>query len=73
MKIATWNVNSLRVRLEQVIEWLKRVQPDVLGLQETKMTDENFPASAFEEIGYTAVFSGQPTYNGVALISRQSP
>lgn len=73
MKIATWNVNSLRVRLEQVIEWLKRVQPDVLGLQETKMTDENFPASAFEEIGYTAVFSGQPTYNGVALISRQPP
>ena len=73
MKIATWNVNSLRVRLEQVIEWLKRVQPDVLGLQETKMTDENFPARAFEEIGYTAVFSGQPTYNGVALISRQPP
>tara|TARA_B100000029_G_scaffold504064_1_gene582228 strand:- start:11823 stop:12593 length:771 start_codon:yes stop_codon:yes gene_type:complete len=73
MKIATWNVNSLRVRLEQVTAWLEQHQPDVLGLQETKMTDEHFPLSAFEEIGYTAVFSGQPTYNGVALISRKPP
>ena len=70
-RIASWNVNSLRVRLEHVIEWLQRVDPDVLGLQETKLTDENFPASAFEDLGYKAVFSGQPTYNGVALISRQ--
>ncbi len=71
MKIATWNVNSLRVRLEHVSEWLLRVSPDVLGLQETKLTDENFPVTAFADIGYKAAFSGQPTYNGVALISRE--
>ena len=70
-RIASWNVNSLRVRLEQVSEWLQRVDPDVLGLQETKLTDENFPVSVFEDLGYRTVFSGQPTYNGVALISRQ--
>ena len=69
--IASWNVNSLRVRLEQVSEWLQRVEPDVLGLQETKVTNENFPLNAFDDLGYKAVFSGQPTYNGVALISRQ--
>ena len=71
MKIATWNVNSLRVRLEHVLAWLKSAEPDILALQETKLTDENFPAEAFENVGYQAVFSGQPTYNGVALISRQ--
>ena len=69
--IASWNVNSLRVRLEQVSEWLQRVDPDVLGLQETKVTNENFPVNAFDDLGYKTVFSGQPTYNGVALISRQ--
>ncbi len=71
MKIATWNVNSLRVRLEHVCDWLERTSPDVLGLQETKLIDENFPVAAFEELGYKTVFSGQPTYNGVALISRE--
>ncbi|MCY3730605.1 MAG: endonuclease/exonuclease/phosphatase family protein, partial [Rhodospirillaceae bacterium] len=71
MKIATWNVNSLRVRLRHVIEWLQRVEPDVLGLQETKLTDEHFPVAAFEDLGYRSVFSGQPTYNGVALLSRE--
>ncbi len=71
MKIATWNVNSLRVRLEHVSEWLQRVEPDVLGLQETKLVDEKFPVTDFEEMGYKTVFSGQPTYNGVALISRE--
>ena len=70
MKIATWNVNSLRVRLEHVTDWLKSAEPDVLGLQETKLIDEKFPLAAFEELGYQCVFSGQPTYNGVALISR---
>ena len=60
MKIATWNVNSLRVRLEHVSAWLEQAAPDVLGLQETKVTDENFPVAAFRELGYEAVFSGQP-------------
>ena len=73
MKIATWNVNSLRVRLEQVCDWLGKVKPDFLALQETKLTDENFPSAAFEALGYQALFSGQPTYNGVALISRETP
>ena len=73
MKIATWNVNSLRVRLEQVGNWLEQQAPDVLGLQETKVTDDKFPTNAFGELGYEVVFSGQPTYNGVALISRQPP
>jgi len=73
MKIASWNVNSLKVRLPQVQDWLTHHQPDVLGLQETKLTDENFPAEAFSELGYHAIFSGQPTYNGVALISRSEP
>ena len=71
MKIATWNVNSLRVRLPHVVEWLQRVEPDVLGLQETKLTDEHFPVAAFDDLGYRSVFSGQPTYNGVALLSRE--
>ena len=69
MKITSWNVNSLKVRLEQVIEWLEQHKPDVLGLQETKLTDDKFPVDAFREIGYHAAFSGQPTYNGVALLS----
>ena len=70
MKIASWNVNSLRVRLDQVVEWLQSNQPDILALQETKLTDEAFPVAAFTDIGYEAAFSGQPTYNGVALLSR---
>jgi exodeoxyribonuclease-3 len=70
MKIASWNVNSLKVRLPQVLEWMAAHQPDVLGLQETKLVDANFPAEAFRELGYHASFSGQPTYNGVALITR---
>ena len=73
MKIATWNVNSLRVRLEHVTDWLKQAQPDVLGLQETKVTDELFPATAFEDLGYHVAYSGQPTYNGVAMVSRLPP
>ncbi|MGB7298853.1 MAG: exodeoxyribonuclease III [Burkholderiaceae bacterium] len=70
MKIATWNVNSLRVRLEQVLTWLKANPVDVLGLQETKLTDANFPAQAIRDAGYEVSFSGQPTYNGVALLTR---
>jgi exodeoxyribonuclease-3 len=71
VKIATWNVNSLRVRLDHVKDWLMSAAPDVLGLQETKLTDDKFPAGEFEALGYQSVFSGQPTYNGVALISRE--
>ena len=71
MKIATWNVNSLRVRLEHVTDWLTSAAPDVLGLQETKLTDDKFPVGDFEDLGYHCAFSGQPTYNGVALISRE--
>ncbi len=69
MKIASWNVNSLKVRLPQVLDWLEHQRPNVLGLQETKLTDDKFPADAFRELGYQVSFSGQPTYNGVALIS----
>jgi exodeoxyribonuclease-3 len=73
MKLATWNVNSLKVRLDHVLDWLESEQPDVIGLQETKLKDENFPAEAIEAAGYHAVFSGQATYNGVAFLSRERP
>ena len=71
LKVATWNVNSLNVRLPHVLDWCASAQPDVLGLQETKMVDEKFPVEALQEAGYHAVFSGQPTYNGVAVLSRK--
>jgi exodeoxyribonuclease-3 len=70
MKIATWNVNSLRVRLPHVMQWLIREQPDVLALQETKTEDSNFPAAQLAEAGYRAVYSGQKSYNGVAVLSK---
>jgi len=73
MKIGTWNINSLRVRLPHVLRWLESNQPDVLALQETKTEDRDFPVGEFERAGYHAVFSGQPTYNGVALLSREPP
>ncbi len=73
MKIASWNVNSLNVRLEHVLQWLESAQPDVLALQETKMTDEVFPKDAIESAGYHVVFSGQKTYNGVAIIAKHQP
>ena len=69
-RIATWNVNSLRVRLPAVLDWLARHQPDALALQETKLTEEEFPVDAIREAGYHACFSGQKTYNGVAVLSR---
>lgn len=72
MRIATWNVNSLRVRLPHVLRWLESAAPDVLGLQETKLTDEAFPADVLSEAGYQSVFTGQKTYNGVALLARKS-
>ena len=70
MKIVTWNVNSLKVRLEHVQNWLTDNQPDVLCLQETKTEDVNFPLEALQQAGYHVVFSGQKTYNGVAIISK---
>lgn len=70
LKIATWNVNSLRVRLNHVLTWLADNQPDVLVLQETKIVDADFPNVELEQAGYTAVYSGQRTYNGVAILSR---
>lgn len=70
MKIATWNVNSLKVRLPHVLDWLATNQPDALGLQEIKCEDAGFPLEALAEAGYRAVFDGQKTYNGVAILSR---
>lgn len=71
LKIATWNVNSLNVRLPHVLDWLNRVEPDIIALQETKVIDEKFPLSEIQASGYHAIFSGQKAYNGVALLSRQ--
>ncbi len=70
MKIATWNVNSLTVRLPQVLDWLVANPVDVLALQELKMTDDKFPHAAFQAAGFESVCFGQKTYNGVALISK---
>ena len=70
MKIATWNVNSLNVRLRHVLEWLDIANPNILVLQEIKQLTEVFPAEAFAEAGYAGISSGQKTYNGVAVISR---
>ncbi len=69
MKVATFNVNSIRARLPLVIEWLSRNRPDVLAMQETKVQDEDFPVDAFDQIGYPCLFRGQKSYNGVALAS----
>lgn len=71
--IATWNVNSLNVRLPHVLDWLAQRQPDVLALQETKLTDDKFPAEALLKAGYQTVFHGQKTYNGVAILARETP
>lgn len=71
MKIASWNVNSLNVRLPHVCDWLRLQQPDVLALQETKLEDYRFPDAEFARIGYHSVFAGEKTYNGVAILSRQ--
>lgn len=70
MKLATWNVNSLAVRLPQVLDWLAANQPDVMVLQETKLTDDKFPRAEIEAAGWRAQWFGQKTYNGVALLSK---
>ncbi len=70
MKIATWNVNSIKARLPNAVAWLKEAQPDVVLLQELKVTDDNFPALEIEELGYNCAVHGQKTYNGVAILSK---
>ena len=73
MKIASWNVNGIRARIEHVTAWIKSNQPDVLALQETKVMDDMFPFEAFTSLGYEAMIYGQKSYNGVALLSKKSP
>lgn len=71
LKLASWNVNSLKVRLPQVLDWLAASQPDIVGLQETKLPDEHFPFDAISGAGYNVIANGQKTYNGVAVLARQ--
>ncbi len=73
MKIASWNINSLRKREERLLLWLHESGPDVVCLQETKCTDEQFPAAALRDAGYAAVFHGQKSYNGVAILAKEEP
>jgi len=73
VKLASWNVNSLKVRLPHLLDWLAAKQPDAVCLQETKTEDAGFPLAAIEAAGYRAVFCGQKTYNGVAILSRVEP
>jgi exodeoxyribonuclease III len=73
MRLATWNVNSLKVRLAHLLDWLARAQPDVACLQETKTEDEHFPLEAIRAAGYQAVYCGQKAYNGVAILARTQP
>lgn len=70
MKVATFNVNSIGVRLPRVLDWIDRAKPDIVALQEIKCIDEKFPASEFEDLGYNVAVHGQKTYNGVALLSK---
>ena len=72
MKLATWNVNSLKVRLPHVLDWLAANQPDVLCLQETKQEDKDFPVTTLLDAGYQPLFAGQKTYNGVAILGKSS-
>lgn len=70
-KVATWNVNSLRIRLPVVLDWLNKHQPDVLALQETKLQDKDFPVTEITAAGYHVVYAGQKTYNGMAILSKK--
>lgn len=71
MKLATWNVNSVKVRIEAARDWLREANPDVVCLQEIKTTDDAFPADAFESLGYNCAVHGQKSYNGVAILSKR--
>jgi exodeoxyribonuclease III len=73
VRLATWNVNSLRIRLPHLLDWLARARPDVACLQETKTEDANFPVAELSAAGYEAVFCGQKSYNGVAILARRPP
>jgi len=73
LKIATWNVNSVRARLDHVLRWLDRAKPDVLCLQELKVQEADFPFEPLREAGYFAAVAGQKTYNGVAVLAREEP
>ena len=73
MKIASWNINSLRKRLDRLMAWLEKAQPDIVCLQETKCTDEQFPLLALQAAGYHAAFHGEKSYNGVAILSKVAP
>src|SRR5689334_7156153 len=73
MKVATWNVNSIRRRLELLLDWLAQNQPDVMCLQETKVPDDDFPVEAIRNAGYHAVYRGMKGYNGVATLSLREP
>ena len=70
MKLATWNVNSIRARHDAVLDWIARTQPDVLCMQETKVEDDDFPTDELLRLGYAVAMAGQKTYNGVAIVSR---
>ena len=72
MRVATWNVNSLRARLDFVLLWLRDRQPDLVGLQELKLTDAQFPHAEFEKAGYQVLSHGQKAWNGVAILSREA-
>ena len=71
MIISTWNINSIKVRIHAVIQYLSEYSPDVLVVQETKSTNENFPCEELKSAGYYSYYCGQPTYNGVAIISKK--
>ena len=71
MKIATWNVNSIRARLDNVVTWLKETDPDIVCLQEIKTVEETFPRQALEDLGYNVAIHGQKSYNGVAMLSKK--
>jgi exodeoxyribonuclease-3 len=73
MIIATWNINSIRARIETAVNWIKEANPDILCLQEIKCTTDNFPASSFEDLGYNVAVHGQKSYNGVAILSKMKP
>ena len=73
MKIATWNINGVKARIENLVTWLKESDPDVACLQEIKSIDENFPRERLEELGYHVETHGQKSFNGVAILSKQSP
>jgi exodeoxyribonuclease-3 len=73
MLVATWNINSIRMRLPRLLQWLERRRPDVVCLQETKVVDEDFPADPLRALGYQCSFRGEKSYNGVAILSLSSP